>query len=90
MTLRSRTDFAEPDSATRSLVLDFLDWLSSRPRPYAEVMEAWRTSCPRLTIWEEALELGLVARRRGGAGPALVELTPDGRRARLELRFDHG
>ena len=32
------------------LVLDFLDWLAAGPRPYAEVMEAWRTSCPRLSI----------------------------------------
>jgi D-3-phosphoglycerate dehydrogenase len=83
MTLRSRTGTAEPDPATTPLLLDFLDWLAPGPRPYAEVMEAWRTSCPRLMIWEEAVELGLVARRRDEAGPAMVELTPAGRQTRL-------
>jgi len=45
------------------LILDFLKWIACGPRPYAEVMEAWRTSCPRLTIWEDALDRGLVTRR---------------------------
>ena len=36
------------------LILDFLEWVAARPRPYAEVMDAWRTSCPRLTVWEDA------------------------------------
>jgi D-3-phosphoglycerate dehydrogenase len=44
------------------LVLDLLEWLSSGPRPYAEVLEAWRTSCPRLPIWEEANDRGFVQR----------------------------
>jgi hypothetical protein len=42
------------------LVLDLIEWLAARPRPYAEVMDAWRTSCPRLPIWEDAVDLGLV------------------------------
>ena len=37
------------------LILDFLEWIGGGPRPYAEVMEAWRTSCPRLTVWEDAI-----------------------------------
>jgi hypothetical protein len=61
------------------LVLDLIDWLAARPRPYAEVMEVWRTSCPRLTIWEDAVDAGLVIRRvTAGLGP-IVELTPAGR-----------
>jgi hypothetical protein len=32
------------------------------PRPYAEVLDAWRTSCPRLTVWEDANESGFIAR----------------------------
>jgi D-3-phosphoglycerate dehydrogenase / 2-oxoglutarate reductase len=44
------------------LILDLLEWLGSSPRPYAEVMEAWRTSCPRLPVWEEANDRGLVER----------------------------
>ena len=45
----------------KPLVLDLIEWVATRPRPYAEVMDAWRTSCPRLTIWEDAVDLGLVA-----------------------------
>jgi len=42
-------------------------------------MEAWRTSCPRLTIWEDALEQGLVVRRHEDGTGTLVEATPRGR-----------
>ena len=42
------------DSAVESLVLDLLEWIGPDPRPYGEVLDAWRTSCPRLPIWEEA------------------------------------
>lgn len=48
-----------------SLVLDLLEWLGASGRPYEDVMDAWRTSCPRLTIWEDALEAGLLAVREG-------------------------
>jgi hypothetical protein len=44
------------------LVLDLLEWLGSGPRPYSEVLEAWRTSCPRLPIWEEANDRAFVER----------------------------
>ena len=43
-----------------ALILDLLDWIGPRPRPYSEVMEAWRTSCPRLPVWEEANERGFL------------------------------
>jgi hypothetical protein len=42
-------------------------------------MDAWRTSCPRLTIWEDALDLGLLAVSRSAKG-SIVEITPAGRR----------
>ena len=42
-----------------------LEWLAERPRPYAETLEAWKTSCPRLTIWEDAVKAGLVRIERG-------------------------
>ena len=61
-----------------ALVLDLLRWLAAGPRPYAEVMEAWRTNCPRLAVWEDAVDLRFV-RRRWVAGAAIVELTPAGR-----------
>jgi hypothetical protein len=50
-----------------ALILDLLEWLGPRPRPYREVMEAWRTSCPRLPVWEEANERGFIERRSQGS-----------------------
>jgi hypothetical protein len=44
------------------LILDFLGWLAPNPRPYAEVMEAWRTSCPRLTVFEDSIDRGFIVR----------------------------
>jgi hypothetical protein len=66
--------------------LDLLTWLSSRPRTYDETMAAWRTNCPRLPIWEDALADGLVqvTRSRNGRAGAAVRLTARGRAA-LEL-----
>ena len=43
-----------------ALILDLLEWIGATPRPYAEVIEAWRTSCPRLPVWEEANRLGFI------------------------------
>ena len=65
--------------SNNSLVLDLLDWLASGPRPYAEVMEVWRTSCPRLPVWEDAVDAGVVIRRVARDGGPVVELTPAGR-----------
>ncbi|MET3446446.1 hypothetical protein [Ralstonia sp. 1138] len=45
---------------TRALTLQLLQSLAERPRHYAEVLETWRTSCPRLSIWEDACIDGLV------------------------------
>jgi hypothetical protein len=62
-----------------ALILDLLEWLGSQPRPYAEVIDAWRTSCPRLPVWEEATDRGFVARADGGEGGAVVFVTSLGR-----------
>ncbi len=63
------------------LILDLVEWVAEKPRPYGEVMDAWRTSCPRLTVWEEAVDRELVARRFvAGQGP-MVEATRNGRAA---------
>jgi hypothetical protein len=72
---------APPAQPVRSLTRDFLAWIASRPRTYAEAMEAWRTSCPRLTIWEDAIGDGLVRVESGGTTlrEARVVLTPRGR-----------
>ena len=60
------------------LILDFLTWVDGRQRTYHEVMEAWRTSCPRLPVWEDAVDQGFVIRRHA-AGEMIVELSPAGR-----------
>lgn len=44
----------------RALTLQLLEWLTYRPRTYAEVIDAWRTTCPRLSIWEDACCEGLI------------------------------
>lgn len=65
--------------ATETLILDLLEWIGPAHRPYAEVMESWRTSCPRLPVWEDANDRGFVAREhREGLG-ALVRVTALGR-----------
>ena len=64
---------------TDALVLDLVEWVAARPRPYDEVMEAWRTSCPRLTIWEDAVDRGLVVREQKDGAGTIVRATPLGR-----------
>ena len=63
---------------TDALVLDLIEWVAAKPRRYDEVMEAWRTSCPRLTVWEDALDLGLVATERQEGRGKMVRATPLG------------
>lgn len=63
-----------------ALILDLLQWVGPRPRPYAEVMDAWRTSCPRLPVWEEANDRGLIERRYDPASGPVVAVTDAGRR----------
>jgi hypothetical protein len=60
-----------------TLILDLLEWLAARERSYRETMDAWRTSCPRLTVWEDANERGLVC-VRDREGFSLVEVTLTG------------
>ena len=45
------------------LIRDFVEWIAKEPRTYAEVLDTWRTSCPRLTVWEDAADRGFVERR---------------------------
>ncbi|MEO9903888.1 hypothetical protein [Nisaea sp.] len=63
------------------LILDLVEWVAEKPRPYGEVMDAWRTSCPRLTVWEEAVDQGLVVRRYVSGVGAIVEASQSGRDA---------
>jgi hypothetical protein len=59
------------------LTKQLLEWLEPAPRSYRETMEAWRTSCPRLSIWEDALTDGLVEVVGSDAG-SFVRLTKEG------------
>ena len=63
-----------------SLILDLVEWVAKAPRPYAEVMEAWRTSCPKLTVWEEAVDRGLLTPESLEGAVLLVTATPAGQR----------
>ena len=63
--------------AVDALILDLLEWLANGERSYAEVMEAWRTSCPRLPVWEDAMDRGLIAREHVN-WRAVVRITSSG------------
>jgi hypothetical protein len=59
--------------------LELLRWVSARPRTYRETIEAWRTSCPRLSTWDDAIGDGLVeVARGGGRDDAVVLVTASG------------
>jgi len=60
------------------LLVDLLEWVAKEERSYADVMEAWRTSCPRLPVWEEANARGYVRRELRG-GRAIVAVATGGR-----------
>jgi hypothetical protein len=45
---------------TAALTRQMLEWIDAKPRDRAEVMEVWRTSCPKLSIWEDACIAGLI------------------------------
>ena len=61
-----------------ALLRDMLLWLARDARPYDEVMEAWRTSCPRLPVWEDANDRGFIEQTRVDRCP-IVRITPAGR-----------
>jgi len=48
------------ESVVESLIVDLLQWLANGERTYEQVMDAWRTSCPRLPVWEDANDRGLI------------------------------
>jgi D-3-phosphoglycerate dehydrogenase len=74
---------AEPDKITtltqtvEVLVLDLLEWLSSHDRSYEETLDAWLTSCPKLPVWEDANDHGLVCIENKN-GRSSVRVTPAG------------
>jgi hypothetical protein len=71
------TDTAPLLDTVETLILDLLEWVASQERTYDQVMDAWRTSCPKLPVWEDANDLGLVETRTVN-GRAIVRVTPSG------------
>ena len=69
-----------------ALVLDLLEWIGSTPRPYDEVLDAWRTSCPRLPVWEEANERGFVTRQHRPGEGVLISVSASGQAHLLAQR----
>ncbi len=57
-----------------ALILDLVEWIATGAREYADVMSAWQTSCPRLTIWEDAVDCGYLRHVE-----SIVEVTESGR-----------
>jgi D-3-phosphoglycerate dehydrogenase len=78
------------DTRLEALVLDLLEWVAPAPRPYAEVMDAWRTSCPRLAVWEEAVARGLIVAQAVEGRGVRVAVTPAGVRLLEMRRPKHG
>ncbi len=67
-------------SEPESLMLQFLTWVADRRRSYEDAMAAWQSTCPRHTIWEDAIIGGLVRiESANGAHQSIVTLTPRGR-----------
>lgn len=84
MTMNSnRNRVSEPASL---IMVQFLSWVADRPRTYPETMEAWHSTCPRLSVWEDAIIDGLVL-LDNAAGRA-VKLTAKGRAALEKARAD--
>ena len=68
------------------LILDLLEWIGPDSRPYADVIEVWRPSCPRLPVWEDANDRGLVASRHEVGRGRLVSVSAAGREHLREHR----
>jgi hypothetical protein len=72
----------QTESPDALLLRQFLHWVGEGGRTYGAAMEGWRSSCPRLSIWEDALGGGLIRIESRGAldmAHAAVLLTPAGR-----------
>ena len=74
---------------TDPLVLDLVEWIAREPRLYSEVIETWRTSCPRLTIWEDAVDRGYVVRQPVAGEGVRIAITARGERFLRDNRRGH-
>lgn len=69
--------------AHETLTLQLLEWVAEAPRSRTELLEAWKSTCPRLSIWEDACADGLLG--CGVGRDDRVRLTDEGLR-RLRAR----
>jgi hypothetical protein len=60
------------------LILDLLEWIAREPRSHADVLDAWRTSCPRLTVWEDCIDRGFATRMHITGHGSIVQVTAAG------------
>ena len=63
------------------IMIQFLEWVAAKPRCREDVMDAWRSSCPRFPVWEDARTEGLIRQCGGDRGQHRVELTELGHAA---------
>jgi hypothetical protein len=61
-----------------ALILDLLEWIGPSGRRYDETIEVWRTSCPRLPVWEEAQQRGFIDHHGAPGQATRIALTPRG------------
>jgi len=74
---------AAMQAAAHALTQQFLAWVAEGGHSYADA-EAWRRSCPHLSIWEDAISDGLVRFENGASmKESRLVLTAAGR-ARLK------
>jgi hypothetical protein len=79
----------EPNEPS-ALTIQLLSWVASKPRSYGEAIEAWRTNCPRMPIWEDAVSDGLVALNGHCAMKARAVVLTDRGRSMLETHLPVG
>jgi hypothetical protein len=63
-----------------ALIRDLVEWVAKEPRRYAEALDAWRTSCPRLPVWEDAVDRGYIDLRLVDGNGVFVFVTQAGQR----------
>jgi hypothetical protein len=73
-----------PTLAVDLLTLQLLDWIGDAPKAYADVMDGWRSSCPRFSVWEDSVLAGLVQYNGGAGVDKTVSLTPLGQALRRQ------
>ena len=67
-------------SSISASMREFLRWIDASPRSYAATMEAWQTTCPQFSVWEDATIAGYVF-LRGVGREQMVLLSDLGRSA---------